>query len=251
MKGLQRQDPERHRAGTTLVEMVVTLLIFGIMMAMAVGIVSPAAKIFLRMQKLQYARLILDNTVQELLGKTRGAAEYVKIYDTCSAGTDLSAKSGAEKGKALEFLDTDGYVVLLSTEGCPDTDIYLGTAKVEDVGQDEVEGGRLLERYFVRNGEKYNYKRKDGGTFIARAYNKTFADRYYMGNYLDITFSYPSAGPPSDGEAVPYLEAEVSLYNGPEKDESQLVVKDRVVLDFRYEVKRKDEVTAAEVDMTE
>lgn len=233
------------KAGTTLVEMVVTLLVFGIMMTMAVGILSPAAKIFLRMQKLQYARLILDNTVQELRGRTREAVEYVKIYDTCSADTDLTGKMGTGEGKALEFMNTDGYVVLLSTEGCPETDIYLGTEKIEEVKSADVETGRLLERYFVRSGDaEYSYK-KDGA-FIARAYNKTFADRYYMGNYLDITFSYPSSGPPAADETVRYLEADVRLYSDAEKNE--LVVQDKVVLDFRYEVKRKDEKTAAEAE---
>lgn len=243
MKGLGRLCREQ-KAGTTLVEMVVTLLIFGIMMAMAVGILSPAAKIFLRMQKLQYARLILDNTVQELRGMARGATQYVKIYAVSGADDpgSLLTDTGAESGKALEFLDTDGYVVLISADGCPDTDIYLGTEKVGDVKSADVERGRLLERYFVRGeGAAYNYKKNDG-TYIARAYNKTFADRYYMGNYLDIVFTYGAFD--SEGN-VKNLKADVTLYSDEEK--TQVAAKDSVVLELRYDVKKKDEVTAGVV----
>lgn len=240
MKGFRRLFKEQ-KAGTTLVEMVVTLLVFGIMMAMAVGILSPAAKIFLRMQKLQYARLILDNTVQELRGMARGATQYVKIYAVCGADNadSLLMDVGADSGKALEFLDTDGYVVLISADGCPDTDIYLGTEKVGDVKSADVERGRLMERYFVRGeGDAYNYQKNDG-TYIARAYNKTFADKYYMENYLDIEFSYGS----SDAEGnIRSLKADVTLYS--DRERTQVAAKDSVALDLRYDVKRKDEVTA-------
>lgn len=220
-------------------ELVVALLVFGIMMAMAVGILSPAAKIFVRMQKLQYARLILDNTVQELRGMARGATQYVKIYSSCGAGDSLIGTSGAGSGKGLEFLNTDGYVVLISTEGCPATDIYLGTEKIGNIGSADVESGRLLERYFVRGeGTEYNYQKEDG-TYIARAYNKTFADRYYMGNYLDVEFSYGS----TDAEGnVKSLKADIALYS--DSGKTQLVVKDSVVLDLRYDVKKEDGSTA-------
>ena len=58
--GLHRLRRYR-KSGISLVEMVVTLLIFSIMMTMMVGVLSPAAKIFIRIQKLQYAQIILDN----------------------------------------------------------------------------------------------------------------------------------------------------------------------------------------------
>lgn len=51
------------RSGTTLVEMIVTLLLFGIMMTMAIGILSPTAKVFVRIQRLHNAQIILENTV--------------------------------------------------------------------------------------------------------------------------------------------------------------------------------------------
>ena len=83
-KWLERKAPGRirARAGTTLVELVVAMVIFGIMMTMVVGILSPAAKLFLHMEDLQRAEVILDNTVQELYGIAEEATGYVKIYPT-------------------------------------------------------------------------------------------------------------------------------------------------------------------------
>ena len=44
----------------SLVEMIVILLVFGIMMTMMVGILSAATKIYMRIQRLQNAQIILD-----------------------------------------------------------------------------------------------------------------------------------------------------------------------------------------------
>ena len=56
------------KSGTSLVEMVAALLIFSILMTMIVAVIHPASKIFVQMQRLQYAQVILDNTMQELRG---------------------------------------------------------------------------------------------------------------------------------------------------------------------------------------
>lgn len=245
----QKERSRKYRAGTTLVEMIVTLLVFGIMMAMAVGILSPAAKTFLRMQRLQFARLILDNTIQELHSLTRDAVEYVKIYDTCGVGDDLEGKNGASEGRALEFLSTDDVVVLLSTQGCPDTNLHLGTDLTMDpIGQvagSDIQTGRLLERYYVRSeadNTRYLYKYQAGG-HVARAFTTAFADRYYMGNQLEIIFRYqPSegGGGAASGDEVTYIQAEVRLRN----DAGEIVAQDSTALDFRYKAVRRDDPTA-------
>ena len=66
--------------GTTLVELVVAMLLLGIIMTMIVGILSPAARLFLRMERLQRAQVILDNVILELQGIADNATGYVKIY---------------------------------------------------------------------------------------------------------------------------------------------------------------------------
>ncbi len=239
MRALQRLRRYR-KSGTSLVEMVVTLLVFGIMMTMMVGVLSPAAKIFVRIQKLQYAQIILDNTIQELRGMTRDATGYIKIYEKCGETDRIADQTGAQSGQGLEFVNEDGYVMLISTEGCPDTGIYRGSQLLSTVDPGDVPAGRLFARYYVREKDgKYHYEDTSGHP-IARAVNSIFTDRYYMGNYLEITFSYPSGTSP-DGK-VDYLEAEVRLYSDAEKNE--MVVKESVVLDLRYHVNRQDRVTA-------
>lgn len=239
MRGLHRLRRYR-KSGISLVEMVVTLLIFSIMMTMMVGVLSPAAKIFIRIQKLQYAQIILDNTIQELRGMTRDATGHIKIYDKCGAGDGIAGLTGAERGQGLEFVNEEGYVMLISTEGCPDTGVYRGSQLLSTVNLGDVPAGRLFARYYVREkDEKYHYEDALGQP-IARAVNSVFTDGYYMGNYLEIIFSY-LAGTVQD-ESVDYLEAEVRLYSDAQRTE--LVVKEHVILDLRYDVKRLDGVTA-------
>ena len=104
----------------------------------------------------------------------------------------------------------------------------------------DVPAGRLFARYYVREKDaKYHYEDASGQP-IARAVSSIFTDGYYMGNYLEVIFSYPPGTVP--GGQVDYLEAEVRLYGDGQR--SELMVKETVVLDLRYDVKREDHVTA-------
>ena len=53
---------------------------------------------------------------------------------------------------------------------------------------DAVSRGRLLTRFYLRDQDTYVYSRD--GSPAARAVATVFADKYYMGNYLGVTFSY-------------------------------------------------------------
>ena len=218
------------RSGTTLVEMIVTLLLFGIMMTMAIGILSPASKVFVRIQRLHNAQIILENTVQELRGLTRSAAGNIKIYDHCGAAADPVGEQGVTGdigGLALEFVNEEGYIILLSTD---------------TIADGEVESGRLLARYYVRNiqGEPNGYYYRNAGGPNVRAFTQVFADGYYMGNYIEIKFSYPPGT--ADGASVKYLNADLRLYADEAK--TDLIARDSVTLDLRYDAKRHNEVTA-------
>lgn len=246
----------RGKAGTTLVELVVAMLLFSLMGLIVIGALSPAAKMFIRMQKLQFARLILDNTTQELRAITQDAVEYVKIYEKCEADGDIigiatALPNGTDQGLVLEFKNTEGYVVLLSTQGCEETAIIRGGKKTDQT----IEGqpaGRLLTRYYAQTGNSlylYTDAATAGGTPVARAVSSVFTEGYYMGNYLKITFSYPKDGSgnlPASGAKVEYLVADVALYS--DKELTDLVVQDRVVLDFRHTMVRKDDVTAKKAE---
>lgn len=84
---------ENRKKGTTLVEMIVTLLLISIMMTMAAASLSSAAKIFVRVQKTQYAQSIIDTVMTELRTITKDASGYVKIYPEESGRLDVMLDS--------------------------------------------------------------------------------------------------------------------------------------------------------------
>lgn len=237
--------------------MIVAMLLFSMITLIVIGVLSPATKIFVRMQRLQYAQIILDNTVDELRTIVQEATEYVKIYeeakadtpgDIISTGTDED--NGKDSGLALEFLNLQGYVVLISTQGCGETTIVRG-GKLTDQEMEAQSSGRLLTRYYAReagDNSLYLYTDNDGATLISRAVSSVFPEGYYMGNYLKITFSYQDASGNkislSEGTTVNFLVADVELYSGIDCKEGELVVRDSVILDFKYPVVCKKAPTA-------
>lgn len=272
---------KRARSGTTLAEMVVSLLIFSILMASMTAVLHPAARIFVRMQKIQQAQAVLDTIIQELQGIALEASGngYVKIYAQCrlnatnpNTTTDLTVDSvgngrGADRGKALEFIDLDDHVLLVSADGFPKTDIYMGTTKVGE--EESIIPGRLMVHYYTRySGNTYLYKEEKPGSSVpdypARAVTTVFADGshqtgpdepvsgHYMGNYVSVEFAYPEpykTVTEADGTEhiyYSYLDVTVSLYDGPERRSEQLAAQDTAVLDFRYPIERLDQVTALE-----
>ena len=112
-----------------------------------------AAKLFTRLYRLWSAQLILDNTVQELRSITADASGYVKLYDTCGPDQTTADRTGEDSGAALEFGNADGYVVLVSAEGCPDTEICLGSVKIDETASADISPGSLLVRYYAREAE--------------------------------------------------------------------------------------------------
>ncbi|MDE7013225.1 MAG: type II secretion system GspH family protein [Kineothrix sp.] len=227
------------KSGMTLVELVVSMLLVSIIMAMVVGILSPAAKIFLRMQRLHYAQQILDNTAAQLRNMAGEATKYVKIYKDAE---NIVNSGGEAKGPVLEFVNPEGYTTLISADGSPEMDLVLESTKIDMA--EEVEKGRLVARYYnIVNIATNEYNYTQGGKEVARAVAGVFTDGYYMGNYLKIEFSYPP-GVGADDSPVTYLEAKLSLYNNEDRQPEHLVAQEEVVLDFRYTVVRRDGVTA-------
>ena len=53
------------------------------------------------------------------------------------------------KGNAIEFMTPEGFVELVSANGCPETEIHIGD-KVTGT-ENAVETGQLLTRYYFRN----------------------------------------------------------------------------------------------------
>lgn len=225
----------------TLVELIVSLALLSILMVMVVGVVSPAAKTFARMQQLQFAQLVLDNVEDEIKSQLQDAAGNIKIYHVSSGGS-LVNKTGSDSGAVLEYVNTDSYVVLMSAEGCEETTLMRGG---QATGTESAAAGRLLLRYYWQKAAgsettayKYNYI--EGGKPVARAVQQVFADKYYMKSYLKLTFSFPNGV--GEKDEVKYINVHAELC----RDEGDLLASENFVADLRYKATRIDEVTATE-----
>ena len=62
------------------------------------------------------------------------ACGYVKLYPN---GVQIAGQVGNETGTAMEFLDSNGYVVLISTDGCEETTLYRGNDLENVIGTQE------------------------------------------------------------------------------------------------------------------
>ena len=240
MKQLKRKE------GMTLVETVVSMLLVMIMLTMVVAVVSPAFKVFIRMQRLQFAQMILDNVEEDMKAELRNATTYVKIYEKDSHdGAEIIGADGVNKGEVLEYVNTQGYIVLVSANGCAETDIYRGNTKS---GQyDLVPKGQLLYRYYLNTksveGQKASYNYTMDGKPSARAATTAFGSGYYMGNCLQIAFAF-SDETCNNGDTVNGIKVSAYLYDSSEMKDEDLVAQEDFVIDFRYKVVREDGKTA-------
>lgn len=223
----------QNRQGTTLVETMVTLLLISIMMVMAAGALSSASRIFVRVQRTEYAQSILDTVMTELRTITKDTSGYVKIYpgsgEQGSNNVENLVKStGSLKGNTLEFINGEGYVVLVSTDGCEKTDLYIQDSKTGEF--DAVSAGQLLTRYYFRTGNTYVFQK--GTTPVARAVARVFGEGFYMGNYVKVTYAFPDGT--ASGDKVDSITATVTLYRDKEMTDS--VAEDTEILEFKHPV---------------
>lgn len=227
-----KQWKRRSRSGTTLVEMIVTLMLIGIMMVMAAGALSSASRIFVRIQQTQYAQSIIDTVMTELQTITENATVYVKIYE--KGDSNIANKSGNSTGNALEFINEEGYVVLVSDKGCDATKLLING---QETGTTEaVPTGQLLTRYYTRDttvGTRTYYYSQGTSTLIARAVAPVYGSKFYMGNYLEIIYTLPQDK--GDGDVIPSITATVTLYRDAACTDA--VATDSEILEFRHEVK--------------
>ncbi len=217
---------ENKRKGTTLVELMVSLVLISILMAMAVAALSSATRIFVKVQKTQYAQSILDTVMTELRGMTEDAEGYIKIYPKDGFGPDVLGDTG---GTTLEFQTADGYVEVLSQEGEEETDIYIGDNQSGSF--EKVEAGRLLTRYYTPKGSTGTYVCQRDSTPVARAVAKAYGEGFYMKNYLEIDYQ---ATPDSEGK-ISSIRATLSLYatNSDGTKQADPIATDTEVLELR------------------
>jgi len=233
---------KRRREGMTLVELIVSLALLSILMVMVVGVVSPAAKTFVQMQRVQFAELILDNVEDEIRSQLQEAAGIIRICDVPQDGS-MAGVRGSDSGSVLEYLNTDSYVTLMSADGCKETTLMRSG---QATGTEAVDAGRLLLRYYwqKKTGSEehaYEYSYMEGGSLVARAVQQVFANRYYMGNYLKLTFSFPEGV--AEGDEVGYLKVHLELYR--DEEGTDLLASEDFIAELRYLAKRVDEATAS------
>ena len=236
----------KDRKGTTLVETMVTLFLISILMAMAASALSSASRIFVRIQKTQYAQSVLDTTMTELRTITKDATGYVKLYERTTAMDEQygGSKGTNTKGNAIEFMTPEGFVELVSANGCSETEIHIGD-KVTGKA-DAVETGQLLTRYYFRNSNTGQYIFTQNGKPVARAVANVFAKGFYMGNYVEVEYSYPANV--SDGSKISSITAKVTVYSEYDKATKSLknvMATDTEVLEFRNPITVKGNADSA------
>lgn len=225
----------REKKGTTMAEMLVTLLLIMIMTGMAASSLAAASRIFIRVQKTQYAQSILDTVMTELRTITKNAGSYVKIYEN---GKNIVDTTGNSSGNAIEFINEEGYVVLLSTDGAKATTLYLGENQIGTA--EAVPEGQLLTRYYTRNSSTQTYLYQRENAPAARAVAAVYGKGFYMGNYLKIEYSFPDGT--AAGDRTERIIANVALYS--DAAYRNLVAQDSESLEFRHPVTCSTAVTA-------
>lgn len=241
----------KNKSGTTLVEMIVTLMLIGIMLSMATASLASASRVFIQVQKTQYAQSILDTVMTELRTKTADAVTYVKIYEN---GKKIAGNYGKNKGNAIEFMNSDSYIELVTTDA-ESSEVRIYDSDLKDTGVKEtMNSGQLYTRYYtVATNEQdtinYSYKppATTGNYLVARAITASYGEGFYMNNYVRITYSVPEGT--KAGDEISSVNATVALYSDESYSEASKVAEDTEPLYFRNPVKYKTDQTARAIDI--
>lgn len=89
------------RSGTTLVELLASLLLMGIAISMAVVILHGAYRIYQRIQRTQDAYSLVDTIGTELQGIVEDANGYVKLYADADAISGEKGTDGRSAGATV------------------------------------------------------------------------------------------------------------------------------------------------------
>lgn len=187
-------------SGTSLVEMMVSMMLSAIIITMMIAVLSPAVRIFVRMQQVQFAEMIVDNVAEELKSEIQNAANKISVTPNSDGFGELV------------FQTSDNELRKLSTDG------HEGTS---------IEPGMLFLRRYSYNKDG-NYTDAEDGKNVALVFPKG----YYMGNFLGVKFTLSGTAP------VQSVQMEVALYDKPERTEDDLVTKASYTVPLRYYTKK-------------
>ena len=233
----------RSRGGMTLVELVVGAGLLCLVIGVFSASLRPAAEVSRRTQELNNAELIADDLLETVRSKVETATQYIKCYDD---GSDITNKTGSTEGSSIEFgyeTDQGGKAIeLLSADGCDATTIMVAS-KVTGT-EEAVKKGYLVERYYDNNTGVI-YSKDENNQQIARALTKTYGTGFYMdvfraGLYFKIN------------EIKHNVTATVTIYRAQDEnsDNWTKVYSDDLVIDLRYDIPVKTEITATQKPAT-
>lgn len=104
MRGLPKrlQNTLKGKGGLTLVEVLASTALLGLLLATVLGLVVPFTEAFVRLRRMQSSQQVADALLERAAGQLRGAREIAQPTDG---------------GQTIAFLNPEGYVVVLSTAG--------------------------------------------------------------------------------------------------------------------------------------
>ena len=234
----------RARAGTTLVELIVSAALMCLLIALAAACLEPAARITKSLREQNEAQTIADDLLSTVKSQIEGAQGYIKCYASDDPYSGIGGQSGipaGTEGKALEFLDENGYVVLLSTGGTLKTELRRApydAAAAATTTVDKIKAGSLVVRYYASSNGHYAYW-KDTSTGVARALTQPYARGFYMGFFTKVSYVLQCPSGSSNAAAVTVTAC---IY----RDEAmtQQLFSDSLVVDLRYAPPVRTDVTA-------
>lgn len=225
----------RGRAGTTLVELIVSAVLLCLLLALSAACLEPAARVTRLLREQNEAQTIADDLLITVKSEIEDAQGYVKCYASADPYSGIGGQSGVAEGvegEALEFLDENGYAILLSTGGTCRTELRRKSDdQTPTAVEPEIEPGCLVVRYY--SAADYRYQYWEGTTAIARALTKPYGAGFYMGLRAKLSYTVSGAA----------VTVRVRIFR--DADMTQQVFSDELVVDLRYAPPLRTAVTAA------
>lgn len=227
------------QAGTTLIEMIVCAGLLCLLITMFAGALHPAAVMSRRLQDMNHAQLIADDLLETIRAQLEDAQDYVKCYADGGPSSIVGA-TGAARGSAIEFRSSDGYVILMTAQGCDATDLRRtaedgagGTTEVI-TPMDAVPTGRLLLRYYYSaDGTSYVYTRD--GKPTAQGLTSPYGTGFYMGFTTALSFEVNNTNHTVD--------VTVTLT----RSDGTKILSDHLLVDLRYQPPLRTAATATAI----
>ncbi len=229
----------KNQTGTTLVELIVCAALLCLLITMFAGALHPAAEMSRRLQDMNNAQLIADDLLETIRSQLEEAQDYVKCYAD-GGPNSIVGTTGAATGSAIEFRTGDGYILLLTAQGCDDTDLRRtaddgagGTTEVITPMKAVPTGRLLLRYYYSADGTSYTYTRDSKP--VAQGLTSPYGTGFYMGFTTVLSFAVDATSHTVD--------VTVTL----NRSDGTKLLSDHLLVDLRYQPPLRTAATATAV----